>query len=90
MYVGRVENILKGSLDLIPSSSPSVKIQVMGRKVGLSCKGKTLPAKIGKKKSIVHDSLKVIESRLPFKIFSTLKKNYVMKICNFLFTGQKS
>ena len=34
--------ILKGSLDLIPSPAPSVKIQIMGGKVGLRCKGKTL------------------------------------------------
>ena len=33
----KVEKILKGSLDSIPSSSPSVKIQFIGR-----CKGKTL------------------------------------------------
>ena len=38
----KVENILKGSLDLIPSPSPSVKIQIMGGKVCLRCKGKTL------------------------------------------------
>ena len=31
----KVEKILKGSLDLIPSPSPSMKIQVMGRKVRL-------------------------------------------------------
>jgi hypothetical protein len=31
----KVENILKGSLDLIPSPSPSVKIQIMGGKVCL-------------------------------------------------------
>ena len=29
----KVEKILKGSLDLIPSPSTSVKIQIMGRKV---------------------------------------------------------
>ena len=28
---GKVEKILKGSLDSIPSTSPSVKIQIMGR-----------------------------------------------------------
>ena len=39
---GTVENILKGSLDSIPSTSPSVKIQIMGGKVCLRCKGKTL------------------------------------------------
>ena len=35
---GNVEKILKGSLDSIPSPSPSVKIQIMGGKVGLRCK----------------------------------------------------
>ena len=38
--IRKVEKILKGSLDSIPS--PSVKIQIMGRKVCLRCKGKTL------------------------------------------------
>ena len=38
----KLEKILKGSLDSIPSPSPSVKIQIMGGKVCLSCKGKTL------------------------------------------------
>jgi len=37
---GKVENILKGSLDSIPSPSSSVKIQIMGGKVCLRCKGK--------------------------------------------------
>ena len=36
----KVEKILKGSLDSIPSPSPSVKIQIMGGKVCLRCKGK--------------------------------------------------
>jgi hypothetical protein len=38
--ISKVEKILKGSLDSIPS--PSVKIQIMGGKVCLRCKGKTL------------------------------------------------
>jgi hypothetical protein len=38
----KIEKILKGSLDLIPSPSPSVKIQIMGVKVCLRWKGKTL------------------------------------------------
>ena len=29
----KIEKILKGSLDSIPSPSPSMKIQIMGRKV---------------------------------------------------------
>ena len=37
-----VQKGLKGSLALIPSPSPLVKIQIMGRKVYLRCKGKTL------------------------------------------------
>ena len=38
----KLENILKDSLDSIPSPSPSVKIQILGGKVCLGCKGKTL------------------------------------------------
>ena len=38
----KLENILKDSLDSIPSPSPSVKIQIMGGKVCLSCIGQTL------------------------------------------------
>jgi hypothetical protein len=44
--LAKVEKILKGSLDLIPS--PSVKIQIMGGKVCLSCKGKTLMGVVNK------------------------------------------
>ena len=40
VYDIKVEKILKGSLDSIPS--PSVKIQIMDGKVCLRCKGKTL------------------------------------------------
>ena len=38
----KIEKILKGSLDSIPSPSPTVKIQIMGGKVCLRCEGKTL------------------------------------------------
>ena len=38
----KVEKILEGSLDLISSPSPSVKIQIMGGNVCLRFKGKTL------------------------------------------------
>ena len=44
-YIGmilKVEKILKGSLDSILSLLPSVKIQIMGGKVCLRCKSKTL------------------------------------------------
>ena len=47
-FLHKVENILKGSLDLIPSPSPSVKIQIMGRKVHSRCKGKTLLGDVNK------------------------------------------
>ena len=39
---GKVEKILKGSLDMNQSPSPSVKIQIIAGKVHLRCKGKTL------------------------------------------------
>jgi hypothetical protein len=42
VFLLKVEKILKGSLDSIPSPSTSVKIQIMGGKVCLRCKGKTL------------------------------------------------
>ena len=44
----KVEKIFKGNLDLIPSPSYSVKIQIMGRKVCLMCKGKTLRGGVNK------------------------------------------
>ena len=47
-YLIKVENILKGSLDLIPSPSHSVKIQIMEEKVCLKCKGKTLLGVVNK------------------------------------------
>ena len=45
-YTGKVENILKGRLDSIPSPSPSMKIQIMGGKVCLRNKGKTLSTNV--------------------------------------------
>ena len=47
----KIEKIKEDSLDSISSPSPSVKIQIMGGKVSLRCKGKTL---LG----IVHKLLK--------------------------------
>ena len=44
----KVEKILKGSLDSIPSPSPSVKIQIIGGKFCLGCKGKTLLGVVNK------------------------------------------
>ena len=48
LLYNKVENILKCSLDAIPSPSPSVKIQIMSRKVCLRCKGKTLLGVVNK------------------------------------------
>ena len=42
----KVEKILKGSLDSIPS--PSVNIQIMSNKVCLRCNGKTLLGVVNK------------------------------------------
>ena len=46
--VSKVKNILKGSMDSIPLPSPSVKIQIIGGKVCLRCKGKTLLSVVNK------------------------------------------
>ena len=60
---GKVENILKCSLDSIPSHSASVKIRIMGGKVCLGCKGKTLLGvvnKLLKTKSLLSSSSNVL------------------------------
>ena len=44
----KVKQILKGSLDSIPSPSPSVKIQIMGGKICLRGKGETLLGAVNK------------------------------------------
>ena len=46
--IHKVEKSFKGSLDLILSTSPSVKIQIMSGKVCLRCKGKTLQGVVNK------------------------------------------
>ena len=46
VHSSKVEKIVKGSLDWIPSPSPSVKI--MGGKVYLRCKGKTFLGDVNK------------------------------------------
>ena len=48
MVFFKAEKKLKGSLDSIPSPSPSVKIQIMDGKVGLRCKGKILLSVVNK------------------------------------------
>ena len=44
----KIEKILKCRLDLIPTPLPSVKIQIMCRRVCLRCKGKTLLGDVNK------------------------------------------
>ena len=69
---GKVEKILKGNLDLIPSPSPSVKIQIMGGKVCLRCKGKRL--------------LGVVNKLLKVKSFAfTPQANFPAHILNFYY-----
>ena len=58
-YFLKVEKISEDSLDLISSSSPWVKIQIMGGKVCLRCKGKTL---LG----VVNKLLKAKSNVLPY------------------------
>jgi hypothetical protein len=46
--IKKVEKILNGTLDSVPSPSPSVKIQIMDRKVCLRYKGKTFLGVVNK------------------------------------------
>ena len=65
MVRSKVEKILKGSLDLIPS--PSVKIQIMSGKVCFRCKDKTLLGvvnKLLKTKSLLTASSNVLPYEL--------------------------
>ena len=66
----KVEKVLKGSLDLISSPSPSVKIQIIGGKVCLRCKGKIwlgLVNKLLKTKSL----LTTLSNVLPLNLKQT-------------------
>ena len=59
----KVEKILKGILDSIPSPSPLVKIQILAGKVCLKCKGKTLlgiAKKLSKTKSLLTSPSNVL------------------------------
>jgi hypothetical protein len=69
---GKVEKILKGSLDSISSPSPSVKIQIKGGKVCLRCKVKTLLETKSLLTSLSNGEGDSIESGLSSEIFSTL------------------
>jgi hypothetical protein len=48
MVTVKVKKIQEAILDLIPSPSSWVKIQIIGRKVCLRCKGKTLRGVVNK------------------------------------------
>ena len=66
----KVVKILKGSLDLIPSPSPSVKIQIMGGKVCLRRISKIL--------------LEVVDKLLKTKCFALLSQvNFPANSLNF-------
>ena len=63
----KVEKILKGSLDSITSPSPSVKTQIMGGKICLRYKGKTLLGvvnKLLKTKSLLTTPINVLPLHL--------------------------
>ena len=62
IFYDKVEKILKGSLDKIPS--PSMKIQIMGGKVCLRCRGKTLLHVVNK--FLKTKSLLTTPSNVPF------------------------
>ena len=73
----KIEKILKCCLDLIPSPSPSVKIQIIGGKDCLRWKGPSNVLPYFLKQTFppiiwIFNEGDGIESRLPFKIFSTL------------------
>ena len=100
IYIGKVENIWKGSLDWIPSISPSVKIQIMGGKVCLRCKGKSLLTMSSKQKICWHHlamfclitssklSCQKFEFSLKMKVMGS-NPGYLLKIFSTLPTSWK-
>ena len=69
---GKVEKILKGSMDSISSHLPSVKIQIMGRKDCLRRKGKTLLG-IVNKLFVFKILLTTLSNVLPLHLKQTLR-----------------
>ena len=67
VWHSEVEKILKGSLDLISSPSPSVKIQIMGSKVCLRHKGQ--------KQNIVYKLLNTKQHPVMFCLYTFLVYN---------------
>ena len=73
---GKVEKILIGSLDSIQSPLPSLKIQIMGGKVCLLCKGKTLLGVVNKLLKI-EKLLTIPCNVLPIYTSSKLSRPYL-------------
>ena len=81
--VHRIEKILEDSLDTI--SSPSVKIQIMGGKESLGCKGKTLLGvanKLLKTKHFQQCFAFTPEANFPAHIPGFLLKSYIHTLNN--------
>ena len=80
----------KGSQVLIPSPSPSVKIQIMGGKVCLRCKGKTLLGDVNKLFVFVITRLEeklffsFLRARSEKKLTFILEKSFLCKQILFL------
>ena len=66
----KVEKILEDRLDLIPSPSHSVKIQIIGGKVYLRCKGKRLLGDVNKL-FVFENLLKIPSDVLPLHLKQT-------------------
>ena len=77
VMVFKLEKIIKGSLDSTPLPSPSMKIQIMGGKVCLRCKGKTLRDVVNKLFDIKSSS-NVLQSKLSHPWFEFSLKVKVM------------
>ena len=73
----KVENILKVSLDSISSPSPSVKIQIMAGK-DVKAKHCWMLTFLPIIWMFTEGEGDEIESRLPFKIFSTISSKYLL------------
>ena len=98
----QVQKILKGSLDSIPSASPSVKIQIMCWKVCLRCKGKTLLGVVNKllktkilltsPSNVLPYQLNTMRTNLPKTLDQLIFGKYILnlsKVTKYLVNGLK-
>ena len=79
----KAEKILKGMLNSIPSPSPSVKIQIMGGKVCLRCKGKALLGdvnKLFKTKSLLTSPINAMFCLINSSKFSCQWFEFLLKV----------